>query len=115
MQNIIVLCTNVTSEIDFDACKTKKNCCLGFQQALVLHRIEHRGLPAARVLHQRNRHLDHVLGLQLLGRDMEEHVGALGNRRGRQLEDERRVQALQRFSASKLRSVLVLCASSTMT
>ena len=73
---------------------------LGLQQALLLHRVEHGRLPAARVFHQRNRHLDHVLGLQLLGRHMEQHIAAPGNGRGRQLQDQRRVQALERLEAA---------------
>ena len=71
-----------------------------FQQALRLHRVEHRRLPAARVLHQLDRHLDHVVGLQLLRRHMEQHVGPLRHGRGRQLQDHRRVEPLQGLEAA---------------
>ena len=72
----------------------------GFKQALRLHCVEHGTFPAARVLDQLDRHLDHVGGLQLLRRNVEDDVGSLRHRRRRELEDHRRVQAQQRLEAA---------------
>ena len=72
---------------------------LGLQFALRLHGAKHGGGPALGVLGQHDGQLDHVLGRQLLRADVVEHIGLGRNRRGRQLQNERGVQALQRGEA----------------
>ena len=62
-----------------------------------LDRLEHRRLPAGQVFGEHDRQLDHVLGLQLLRRHRHQHVGALGDRRGRQFEHARGPHARQRL------------------
>ena len=73
--------------------------CLGLQLALGLHRAEYGGGPALGVLGQYDGQLDHVLGRELLRTDVVQHVGLGGNGRGRQLQDERGVEPLQRREA----------------
>ena len=71
----------------------------GLQRALRLHGAKHRLRPAFGVLGQGNRQLDHAFGRQLLRADVVEHVGARRNRRGRQLQQTRGVQPLERGKA----------------
>ena len=72
---------------------------LGFQLALRLHRAKHGGGPALGVLGQHDGQLDHVLGRQLLCAHVVEHIGLGFDRRGRELQDARGVQPLQRREA----------------
>ena len=70
---------------------------LDLQLVAPLDRLEHRRLPAGDVFREHDRQLDHVLGLQLLRRHRDQHVGAFGNRRCCQLQHARRPDVRQRL------------------